>query len=168
MFLFFSCLCRLSCGTCECRGQCRSTGGITTSTPTFPSTSVRMRGFCWQVGGAGRSQSTVDCWDLSLVRCFPAPIGGETKPSICICSSALFAVGQDCYTRLWSLKDGHLLRTIPSPHPAANDLIPSVVFSSKLGGCRGLPGLLMAVKHDLYYFPYNTDYQEGGEQQAGF
>ncbi|XP_053301026.1 WD repeat domain 21 [Pleuronectes platessa] len=80
----------------------------------------------------------------------------------------LLAVGQDCYTRLWSLKDGHLLRTIPSPHPAANDLIPSVVFSSKLGGCRGLPGLLMAVKHDLYYFPYNTDYQEGGEQLNDF
>ncbi|XP_029902743.1 WD repeat domain 21 isoform X2 [Myripristis murdjan] len=79
----------------------------------------------------------------------------------------LLAVGQDCYTRLWSLKDGHLLRTIPSPHPAAKDLIPSVVFSSQLGGRRGLPGLLMAVKHDLYYFPYNTDYQEGGEQQAG-
>uniref|UniRef100_A0A7N8XNX1 WD repeat domain 21 n=1 Tax=Mastacembelus armatus TaxID=205130 RepID=A0A7N8XNX1_9TELE len=78
----------------------------------------------------------------------------------------LLAVGQDCYTRLWSLKDSHLLRTIPSPHPAANDLIPSVVFSSNLGGCRGLPGLLMAVKHDLYYFPYNTDYQEVGEQQA--
>ncbi|KAM8831895.1 WD repeat domain 21 isoform 2-T2 [Spinachia spinachia] len=76
----------------------------------------------------------------------------------------LLAVGQDCYTRLWSLKDGQLLRTIPSPHPAANDLIPSVVFSSKLGGCRGLPGLLMAVKHDLYYFPYNTDYQEAAEQ----
>ncbi|XP_072218608.1 WD repeat domain 21 isoform X1 [Leuresthes tenuis] len=79
----------------------------------------------------------------------------------------LLAVGQDCYTRLWSLKDGHLLRTIPSPHPAANDMIPSVVFSSNLGGCRGLPGLLMAVKHDLYYFPYNTDYQEGGEVVAG-
>ncbi|XP_068197945.1 WD repeat domain 21 [Antennarius striatus] len=78
----------------------------------------------------------------------------------------ILAVGQDCYTRLWSLKDGHLLRTIPSPHPVANDLIPSVVFSSKLGGCRGLPGLLMAVKHDLYYFPYNTDYQDGGEQQT--
>lgn len=73
----------------------------------------------------------------------------------------LLAVGQDCYTRLWSLKDGHLLRTIPSPHPAANDTIPNVVFSSNLGGSRGLPGLLMAVKHDLYYFPYNTDYQEG-------
>ena len=69
-------------------------------------------------------------------------------------------VGQDCYTRLWSLQDGQLLRTIPSPHPAAKDLIPSVVFSSRLGGRRGLPGLLMAVKHDLYYFSYNTDPQD--------
>ncbi|KAM3850413.1 DDB1- and CUL4-associated factor 4-like [Diretmus argenteus] len=80
----------------------------------------------------------------------------------------LLAVGQDCYTRLWSLKDGHLLRTIPSPHPTAKDLIPSVVFSSQLGGRRGLPGLLMAVKHEVYYFPYNTDYQEGGQQQADY
>ncbi|KAG7282075.1 hypothetical protein CRUP_023591 [Coryphaenoides rupestris] len=72
----------------------------------------------------------------------------------------LLAVGQDCYTRLWSLRDGQLLRTIPSPHPAAKDLIPSVVFSSQLGGRRGLPGLLMAVKHDLYYFSYNTDHQD--------
>ncbi|XP_029600885.1 WD repeat domain 21 isoform X1 [Salmo trutta] len=72
----------------------------------------------------------------------------------------LTAVGQDCYTRLWSLGDGQLLRTIPSPHPAGKDMIPSVVFSSQLGGSRGLPGLLMAVRHDLYYFPYNSDYQE--------
>lgn len=86
------------------------------------------------------------------------------QPKRSFCSRVLSPVGQDCYTRLWSLKDGQLLRTIPSPHPAANDLIPSVVFSSKLGGCRGLPGLLMAVKHDLYYFPYNTDYQEAAEQ----
>ncbi|XP_051581242.1 DDB1- and CUL4-associated factor 4-like isoform X1 [Myxocyprinus asiaticus] len=73
----------------------------------------------------------------------------------------LLAVGQDCYTRLWSLSDGHLLRTIPSPHPAEKDSIPNVVFSSQLGGCRGLPGLLMAVRHDLYYYSYNKDYQDG-------
>ncbi|XP_011610256.2 WD repeat domain 21 [Takifugu rubripes] len=87
---------------------------------------------------------------------------------VCEPEGLLMAVGQDCYTRLWSLKDGHLLRTIPSPYPAANDMIPSVVFSSKIGGCRGLPGLLMAVKHDLYYFPYNTDYQDVGEKNSGF
>ncbi|XP_028678178.1 WD repeat domain 21 [Erpetoichthys calabaricus] len=72
----------------------------------------------------------------------------------------LLAVGQDCYTRLWSLADGHLLRTIPSPHPASKDSLPSVVFSSKLGGKSGLPGLLMAVSQDLYYYSYNSDYQE--------
>ena len=82
-------------------------------------------------------------------------------------------VGQDCYTRLWSLSDGHLLRTIPSPHPAGKegfDSIPNVVFSSQLGGCKGLPGLLMAVQHDLYYYPYNSDYQDaatGGEAATG-
>lgn len=64
-------------------------------------------------------------------------------------------VGQDCYTRIWSLQDAHLLRTIPSPHPSSKDAIPSVVFSSRLGGSRGVPGLLMAVKQDLYHFSYN-------------
>lgn len=77
----------------------------------------------------------------------------------------LLAVGQDCYTRIWSLRDGHLLRTIPSPHPAANDLIPSVVFSSNLGGRNGPPGLVMAVKNDLFYFPYNSDYEEIRERR---
>lgn len=59
------------------------------------------------------------------------------------------------------MRDGHLLRTIPSPHPAANDMIPSIVFSQNLGGAGGLPGLLLAVKHDLYYYPYNTYHPTG-------
>lgn len=67
----------------------------------------------------------------------------------------LSPVGQDCYTRIWSLQDTHLLRTIPSPHPSSKDSIPSVVFSSKLGGSRGVPGLLMAVRQDLYHFSYS-------------
>nr|DBA14307.1 TPA: hypothetical protein GDO54_005299 [Pyxicephalus adspersus] len=70
----------------------------------------------------------------------------------------LVAVGQDCYTRIWNMKDSRLLRTIPSPHPASKDTIPSVVFSSHLGGKRQMvPGLLMAVKKDLYHFRYNTN-----------
>ncbi|KAK3516968.1 hypothetical protein QTP70_029113 [Hemibagrus guttatus] len=76
---------------------------------------------------------------------------------LCEREGLLLAVGQDCYTRLWSLQDGHLLRTIPSPHPAGKESIPNVVFSSQLGGRRGLPGLLMAVCHDLYYYPYGDD-----------
>uniref|UniRef100_A0A8C6V428 WD repeat domain 21 n=1 Tax=Neogobius melanostomus TaxID=47308 RepID=A0A8C6V428_9GOBI len=79
---------------------------------------------------------------------------------VCEPEGLLLAVGQDCYTRIWSLRDGRLLRTVPSPHRAANDLIPSVVFSSNLGGHNGPPGLVMAVKNDLFYFPYNADYEE--------
>ncbi|XP_004466105.2 DDB1- and CUL4-associated factor 4 isoform X2 [Dasypus novemcinctus] len=67
----------------------------------------------------------------------------------------LVAVGQDCYTRIWSLRDAHLLRTIPSPYPASKADIPTVAFSSRLGGPRGVPGLLMAVRQDLYYFSYS-------------
>uniref|UniRef100_A0A5F8G8Y2 DDB1 and CUL4 associated factor 4 n=1 Tax=Monodelphis domestica TaxID=13616 RepID=A0A5F8G8Y2_MONDO len=67
----------------------------------------------------------------------------------------LIAVGQDCYTRIWSLNDTHLLRTIPSPYPSSNQDIPSVVFSSHLGGPYGVPGLLLAVRQDLYCFSYN-------------
>ncbi|KAM8825732.1 WD repeat domain 21 [Synchiropus picturatus] len=72
----------------------------------------------------------------------------------------LLAVGQDCNTRIWSLKDARLLRTIPSPHPVSNNLIPSIIFSSNLGGSRGLTGLLMAVESDLYFYPYNSDEQD--------
>ncbi|XP_053330934.1 DDB1- and CUL4-associated factor 4 isoform X2 [Spea bombifrons] len=69
----------------------------------------------------------------------------------------LLAVGQDCFTRIWNLQDTKLLRTIPSPHPAAKDSIPSVVFSHQLGGPRQMaPGLLMAVKSELYYFTYDS------------
>ncbi|KAK7909757.1 hypothetical protein WMY93_014441 [Mugilogobius chulae] len=74
----------------------------------------------------------------------------------------VLAVGQDCYTRIWSLQDGRLLRTIPSPHPVSNDLIPSVVFSSNLGGPKGPPGLLMSIKNDVFYFPYIKDSEDGG------
>ncbi|KAL0596303.1 DDB1- and CUL4-associated factor 4-like protein 1 [Plecturocebus cupreus] len=68
----------------------------------------------------------------------------------------LVAVGQDCYTRIWSLHGAHLLRTIPSPYPTSEDDIPSVAFASRLGGIWGAaPGLLMAVRQDLYCFPFS-------------
>lgn len=73
----------------------------------------------------------------------------------CRMSVSPLLVGQDCYTRIWSLRDTHLLRTIPSPHPTSRTNIPSVAFSSRLGGVQGAPGLLMAVQQDLYYYPYS-------------
>uniref|UniRef100_A0A8C7EH11 DDB1 and CUL4 associated factor 4 n=1 Tax=Nothoprocta perdicaria TaxID=30464 RepID=A0A8C7EH11_NOTPE len=102
----------------------------------------------------------IKLWDLRTTQCVKQYKGHHNEYAVLPLhvneeEGLLTAVGQDCYTRLWSLQDARLLRTIPSPHPAAKDAIPSVVLSSRLGGSRGVPGLLMAVKQDLYHFSYN-------------
>uniref|UniRef100_A0A8B9C4X2 DDB1 and CUL4 associated factor 4 n=1 Tax=Anser brachyrhynchus TaxID=132585 RepID=A0A8B9C4X2_9AVES len=102
----------------------------------------------------------IKLWDLRTAKCVKQYQGHHNEYAILPLhvneeEGLLTAVGQDCYTRIWSLQDARLLRTIPSPHPASKDAIPSVVFSSRLGGRRGVPGLLMAVKQDLYHFSYN-------------
>ncbi|XP_029820107.1 DDB1- and CUL4-associated factor 4 isoform X2 [Manacus vitellinus] len=101
----------------------------------------------------------IKLWDLRTTKCVKQYHGHHNEYAILPLhvneeEGLLTAVGQDCYTRIWSLQDTHLLRTIPSPHPSSKDAIPSVVFSSRLGGRRGVPGLLMAVKQDLYHFSY--------------
>ncbi|RMC00498.1 hypothetical protein DUI87_23110 [Hirundo rustica rustica] len=102
----------------------------------------------------------IKLWDLRTAKCVKQYKGHHNEYALLPLhvneeEGLLIAVGQDCYTRIWSLQDTHLLRTIPSPHPSSKDAIPSVVFSSRLGGSRGVPGLLMAVKQDLYHFSYN-------------
>ncbi|XP_069494719.1 DDB1- and CUL4-associated factor 4 isoform X2 [Ambystoma mexicanum] len=104
----------------------------------------------------------IQMWDMRTLKCIKQYDGHHNEYAnlplhVCEEEGLLLSVGQDCYTRIWSLQDTRLLRTIPSPHPISKDAIPSVVFSSKLGGKRGVPGLLMAVKQDLYHFSYNTD-----------
>ncbi|XP_059808563.1 WD repeat domain 21 isoform X2 [Hypanus sabinus] len=106
----------------------------------------------------------IKLWDLRTARCVKQYEGHYNKHAqlpihINEEVGVLLAVGQDHYTRIWSLKDGCLLRTIPSPHPGSSDSIPSIAFSSQLGGSRGVPGLIMAVKQDLYHYTYNTDLQ---------
>ncbi|KFW92431.1 DDB1- and CUL4-associated factor 4, partial [Phalacrocorax carbo] len=102
----------------------------------------------------------IKLWDLRTAKCVNQYKGHHNEYAVLPLhvneeEGLLTAVGQDCYTRIWSLQDAHLLRTIPSPHPSSKDAIPSVVFSSRLGGSQGVPGLLMAVKQDLYHFSYN-------------
>uniref|UniRef100_A0A2D4ILC5 Uncharacterized protein n=1 Tax=Micrurus lemniscatus lemniscatus TaxID=129467 RepID=A0A2D4ILC5_MICLE len=104
----------------------------------------------------------IKLWDLRKLKCVKEYSGHKNEHTILPLhineeEGLLSAVGQDCYTRIWSLQDAHLLRTIPSPSPSSRDSIPSVVFSSQLGGARGVPGLLMAVRQDLYYYSYKTD-----------
>ncbi|XP_059770549.1 DDB1- and CUL4-associated factor 4 isoform X1 [Balaenoptera ricei] len=103
---------------------------------------------------------TIKLWDLRTTKCVRQyeghvneyahlPLHVHEEEGIVV------AVGQDCYTRIWSLHDAQLLRTIPSPHPTSKADIPSVAFSSRLGGFRGAPGLLMAIRQDLYCFSYS-------------
>uniref|UniRef100_A0A8C6EF71 DDB1- and CUL4-associated factor 4 n=1 Tax=Moschus moschiferus TaxID=68415 RepID=A0A8C6EF71_MOSMO len=103
---------------------------------------------------------TIKLWDLRTTKCIRQyeghvneyahlPLHVHEEERIVV------AVGQDCYTRIWSLHDGQLLRTIPSPYPTSKADIPSVAFSSRLGGAQGAPGLLMAVRQDLYCFSYS-------------
>ncbi|KAJ1103558.1 hypothetical protein NDU88_000979 [Pleurodeles waltl] len=101
-------------------------------------------------------------WDLRTMKCVKQYEGNHNEYAslplhVCEEKGLLLTVGQDCYTRIWSLQDTYLIRTIPSPYPISNSTIPTVVFSSQLGGRQGVPGLLMAVKQDLYHFSYNTD-----------
>ncbi|KAJ7344770.1 hypothetical protein JRQ81_000720 [Phrynocephalus forsythii] len=107
-------------------------------------------------------EGQIKLWDLRKQKCVKEYEGHHNEHAILPLhvneeEGLLTAVGQDCYTRIWNLQDARLLRTIPSPYPSSTDAIPSVAFSSQLGGARGVPGLLMAVKQDLYYFSYKID-----------
>ncbi|XP_074252167.1 DDB1- and CUL4-associated factor 4-like protein 1 [Saimiri boliviensis] len=103
----------------------------------------------------------IKLWDLRATKCIREYEGHVNESAYLPLhvheeEGIVVAVGQDCYTRIWSLHDAHLLRTIPSPYPASEDDIPSVAFASRLGGIRGAaPGLLMAVRQDLYCFPFS-------------
>ncbi|XP_053553749.1 DDB1- and CUL4-associated factor 4 [Bombina bombina] len=102
----------------------------------------------------------IKLWDLRVVKCVKRYLGNINQYAILPLhineeEGLLLTVGQDCHTRIWDLQNTKLLRTIPSPHPASKDAIPSIVFSSHLGGKgHNVPGLLMAVKKDLYHFTY--------------
>lgn len=103
----------------------------------------------------------IKLWDLRMARCVKQYDGHHNKHATLPIHvneevGIILAVGQDHYTRIWSLKDGCLLRTIPSPDYGC-DAIPSIAFSARLGGSKGVPGLLMAVKQDLYHYTYKTD-----------
>uniref|UniRef100_A0A8C5V642 DDB1- and CUL4-associated factor 4 n=1 Tax=Microcebus murinus TaxID=30608 RepID=A0A8C5V642_MICMU len=101
----------------------------------------------------------IKLWDLRAMKCIRQYEGHVNEYAYLPLhvheeEGIVVAVGQDCYTRIWSFHDAQLLRTIPSPYPTSKADIPSVAFSSRLGGFRGAPGLLMAVQRDLYCFSY--------------
>ncbi len=63
-----------------------------------------------------------------------------------------FSAGQDCYTRIWSIKTGQLLTSIPPPHPASRNTIPvSHLYTLPHGNVRQT-GLLMASHAELHFY----------------
>ncbi|XP_078464499.1 DDB1- and CUL4-associated factor 4 [Lampetra fluviatilis] len=67
----------------------------------------------------------------------------------------IVAVGQDNSTRFWRLRDGLLLRTMPSAVPVScTKAAPSVALMPSLGGPHGAPGLLVAAGQRLFHYSY--------------
>ncbi|XP_072172628.1 DDB1- and CUL4-associated factor 4-like [Diadema setosum] len=66
--------------------------------------------------------------------------------------SILYAVGQDKYTRFWSLKTGELLHTIPCPSACQDDHPPAAIYSQKYS-CQGRPGLFLGQERQIQWYP---------------
>uniref|UniRef100_S4RH86 WD repeat domain 21 n=1 Tax=Petromyzon marinus TaxID=7757 RepID=S4RH86_PETMA len=67
----------------------------------------------------------------------------------------IVAVGQDNSTRFWRLRDGLLLRTIPSAVPVScTKAALSVALMPSLSRPHGAPGLLVAAGHRLFHYCY--------------
>ncbi|XP_033631156.1 DDB1- and CUL4-associated factor 4-like [Asterias rubens] len=98
----------------------------------------------------------VKLWDLRQCLCVQEFKGHNNQHahlpiSVDSTEKTLYGVGQDSYTRLWSLHDATLLRTIPCPQPPSH-LSPSAIFSQEWKhGTQ--PGLLLGVQRNLYWYP---------------
>ncbi|XP_070180239.1 DDB1- and CUL4-associated factor 4-like [Littorina saxatilis] len=66
--------------------------------------------------------------------------------------SLLYGAGQDCYTKIWCLKTGKMLRSIPPPYEASLYSIPAVQFSSRWAGIEGNLGLIMGAHKNFYLY----------------
>lgn len=64
----------------------------------------------------------------------------------------VYTVGEDGYTRFWSLDEGKQLYTIPPPCSVSRETIPCVKLSSRWGNRDGNTGLIMGLKNKLYFY----------------
>ncbi|XP_064603209.1 DDB1- and CUL4-associated factor 4-like [Liolophura sinensis] len=99
----------------------------------------------------------INLWDLRMrkvVREYPGHTNRYSKLFIHMEESeqVLYTVGEDCYTRFWSVRTGELLRSIPPPCPASRDLIPRVLYSSSWAGQWGQVGMMMGLKDKMYMY----------------
>ncbi|XP_031564847.1 DDB1- and CUL4-associated factor 4-like [Actinia tenebrosa] len=65
--------------------------------------------------------------------------------------SLLFAAGEDSLTRVWSVRTGEIVRTIPYPDKESKQIVqvPALCYSDEWGGPGGLPGLMYATNDNV-------------------
>ncbi|KAL8617651.1 hypothetical protein ACOMHN_047897 [Nucella lapillus] len=66
--------------------------------------------------------------------------------------SVLYSAGTDCHTKIWSLKNGCLLHSIPSAYQASPSTVPAVQFCTQWAGLAGNMGLLMGAHMNLHLY----------------
>lgn len=64
----------------------------------------------------------------------------------------IYTVGEDGYTRFWSLDQGKQIYKIPPPCAVSRETIPCVQLSSRWGNMDGNMGLVMGLKNKLYTY----------------
>ncbi|KAJ7365490.1 DDB1- and CUL4-associated factor 4 [Desmophyllum pertusum] len=70
--------------------------------------------------------------------------------------SLIFAAGQDSLTRIWSVRSGELIHSIPFPESVDKSLspIPALYYSEEWGGKGGMPGLFYGAGDSIYSYSY--------------
>lgn len=64
----------------------------------------------------------------------------------------IYTVGEDGYTRFWSLDQGKQLYKIPPPCSVSRETIPCVQLSTRWGNRDGNMGLIMGLKNKIYTY----------------
>ncbi|VDO83068.1 unnamed protein product [Soboliphyme baturini] len=70
---------------------------------------------------------------------------------------ASFSVGEDGFTRAWSVRTGEFLCAVPPPYPVLHrDLVPRICCSNNWGGLYGNLGLCLAVRDEMHVYELKT------------
>ncbi|EDO44052.1 predicted protein [Nematostella vectensis] len=99
-------------------------------------------------------------WDLRVSRPVLAYLGHNNEIThglpfhVDPTDSLLFGAGQDSVTRIWSVRSGELLRSIPFPSDTSRELsaIPALCYADEWGGPGGRPGLMYGTNRTIQFY----------------
>ncbi|XP_041467901.1 DDB1- and CUL4-associated factor 4-like [Lytechinus variegatus] len=103
----------------------------------------------------------IKLWDLrkqsSIVQEFDGHGNGSHHLPVKLDSTEtiVYAVGEDKYTRVWSLKSGDRLHTIPCPSACQRDSTPVAIYSQEFS-CHAQPGFFLGQERQIHWYPMRT------------